>query len=441
MVQNLRFEVPGPRRLPVVGSPWMVGYDPLVSLPRIAQRYGDLAQFKVGRRHVFVVSRPELIEDVWVRQRDKTQKDTVTRELSEVLGNGLLTSHGAHWKRQRKRIAPSFQQRHLAKYADAMTQSTLERLPEPGEHDAHELAAAITLDIVIRTLFGAEPSGEAGEVGALLADLMGAFEIEQRTFWRFVPAWVPGDHRVRVERARERLDRLIMQLVEQGRQRGDGDDLLCRLLVATDDDGRHMDDQELRDELITLFLAGHETTALAVSFSLWMLAEHPEIQDDVLAELDALEGPVTMKGLRSLPLLDAVLKETLRLYPPAWATGREALEPIELADGTIPTGAMIVASQWVVHRDPRFWVGPSRFRPQRWLNGETTGLPRMAYFPFGGGERVCVGAHFATMEALLVIATLLQARRVRAVSGSAPDLVPAVTLRPRNGVRLRFEAR
>ncbi|MEZ6006154.1 MAG: cytochrome P450, partial [Planctomycetota bacterium] len=387
MVQRIPIEVPGPRGLPVVGSPWMVGYDPLVAWPRLVRRYGDLAQFRVGRRHVFVVSRPDLIEDVWVRHRDKTVKDTVTRELSSVLGNGLLTSSGAHWKRQRRRIAPSFQPRHLSGYADAMVRSTVERLPAPGELDVHELSAAITLDIVIRTLFGAEPSGEAGKVGDLLADLMAAFEVEQRTVWRFVPDWVPGAHRSKVERARDALDALVMDLVAQGRARGDADDLLCRLLAARDEDGNAMSDAELRDELLTLFLAGHETTALAVSFALWLLAEHPEVQDRLLAELDGLEGPPGLKDLRSLPFLDAVLKETLRLYPPAWATGREVLEDIELADGTIPAGAQVAASQWVVHRDPRYWTGPSRFRPERWTNGETEHLPRMAYVPFGGGDR------------------------------------------------------
>ncbi|MCB9675177.1 MAG: cytochrome P450 [Alphaproteobacteria bacterium] len=433
--------VPGPKGLPVVGSPWMVGYDPLVSLPRIARSYGDLARFKVGRRRVYVVSRPDLIEEVWVRQRDKTRKDTVTRELSGVLGNGLLTSEGAHWKRQRRAIAPSFQPRHLAGYADAMVRSTAERMPEPGTLDVHELSAAITLDIVIRTLFGAEPSGEAGRVGSLLADLMGAFEVEQRTFWRFVPDWLPGPHRAKVERVRTELDALVMHLVDQGRTRGDADDLLCRLLAARDDQGHGMSDLELRDELVTLFLAGHETTALAVSFALWMLAEHPEVQERVLAEVDALDGTPTMADLRRMPQLDAVLKETLRLYPPAWATGREALEDIELSEGVIPAGAQAVASQWVVHRDPRWWTGASRFRPERWTNGETADLPRMAYFPFGGGERVCVGNHFANMEAMLVLATFLQQRWVAAVPGYAPDLVPAVTLRPRNGVVLQVQGR
>jgi cytochrome P450 len=442
MVQRSSMEVRGPRGLPVVGSPWLVGRDPLIGLTRIARAYGDLAQFRVGRRHVFVVSHPDLIEEVLVRQRERTMKDTVTRELSSVLGQGLLTGHGAHWKRQRRRIAPSFQPRHLGSYAEAMGKSTRDRLPPPGPQDAHELSAAITLDIVIRTIFGAEPSGEAGQVGPLLADLMTAFELEQRTFWRFVPDWVPGQHRARVERATLGLHALIDRLVARGRARGsDADDLLCRLLAARDDDGQAMSDAELRDELLTLFLAGHETTALAVSYALWMLAEHPEIQDRVHAELDALDGPPTMKDLRSLPVLDAVLKETLRLYPPAWAIGREVIEPIELAGAVVPIGAQIVASQWVVHRDPRFWTGPTRFRPDRWLHGETAELPRLAYFPFGAGDRVCVGSHFATMEAMLVLATLLVERRVRAVPGYAPDLVPAVTLRSRNGVHVAFEVR
>lgn len=438
MLAETHEPVPGPTGLPVVGSLWEMDGDPLRFMTRVARRYGDVARFRAGPDSFVMVSHPSLVEDLLVGLKDHTTKDRITRGLDEVLGQGLLTSDGPHWRTQRRRVAPSFQPRHLAAYGDAMTRSTLERLPEPGVRDVHASTGAIALDIVIRTLFGAEPGGETDRVGALLGGLMDAFETEQRTIWRVIPDWVPGPHRRAVKRSTAELDALLMDLVARAREAGAGDSLLGRLLDARDDDGVGMTDRELRDELVTLFLAGHETTALTLAYTLWLLAEHPEHQDRVRAELDTVLGdrdPVAA-DLRALPLLHAVLDESMRLYPPAWAVGRETLDDVVLGGHRIPAGTQVTASQWVVHRDPRFWVGPDRFRPDRWLNGETKDLPRMAFFPFGGGPRVCVGNHFAKMEAALVLATLLRHRRFATTSGLAPDLLPAVTLRPRSGLQL-----
>lgn len=432
--------VPGPTGLPVVGVLWAMKGDPLVFLTDLARRYGDLARFRVGNVTFTHVAHPDLVEELLVRRKDVTGRDIITRNLDDVLGQGLLTSDGEHWRRQRRRIAPSFQPRHLKAYGEAMVDSALQRLPEVGTRDVHADMSALTLDIVIRTLFGAEPGGEAGRVGPLLEGLMTAFETEQRTLWRLVPDWVPGRHRRQVAASTAILDRLLMDLVRRARNDdADRDDLLARLLAARDEEGQGMTDRELRDELVTLFLAGHETTALALSYALYLLAEHPEHQDAARAEVLEVVGTdrPTVSDLKRMPLVAAALKEAMRLYPPAWGVGREALEDFELGGNLIPQGTQVSCLQWVIHRDPRFWVGPERFRPARWLNGETEDLPRFAYFPFGGGPRVCVGNHFAMMEAQLVLATLLQHRRFAPSPGYEPRLLPAVTLRPRNGVLLR----
>ena len=432
---------PGPRNLPLIGNPFGLR-DPLSGLVRLHRRHGDLAEFWVGRRHILYVGDPILAEEILIRQRDATIKDTITRELSEVLGQGLVTSDGTTWKQHRAAIAPSFQPRHLAGYAEAMVQSTLESLPPTGSVDAHAHLTEITLHIVLRTIFGAEPTGEAGEVGELVEALMEAFHQEHRTLWRFVPKAVPAAHRRDVVHARAKLDARIHALITQARAQPDGEALIHRL-IAAQTDGTGMTDDELRDELLTLFLAGHETTSLLLSYTLWLLAEHPEMLARVHAELDEVLGdrPPTVADLKQLTFTNAVLDESLRLYPPAWAIAREVVGPLELRGRTVPLGSQIVISMWMLHRDPRFWVGPERFRPDRWINGETTDLPRLAYMPFGAGARICVGNHFAKMEATLVLASLLQHRSVQPEPGYVPELIAAVTMRPRNGVQVRLSER
>jgi len=447
MVADVTMDAPhGPRGLPVVGALRELARDALGFVSDTARRYGDVVPFTVGRRRAWLVSHPDDIEALLVRQRDRLGKDQITLELSSVLGQGLLTNEGEAWRRQRRAIAPSFAPRHLRAYGDAMVRSTLEALPPVSDdRDIHEDLTRITLHIVLRTLFGSEPDGEAARVGEVLEGLMASFEVENRTVWRLVPAWVPGPHRRRVDALTSELDTLIFGLVARARREGTEGrvDLMARLLAARDDQGRSMSDEQLRDELLTLFLAGHETTALALSYTLWLLAEHPEELSRVHAELDdVLDGRrPTSDDIGDLPLLDAVIRECLRLMPPAWAMGRQTLDDVQVGELSIPAGDQITVSQWVVQRDPRWWVGPTRFRPERWRNGETDTLPRFAFFPFGGGPRVCVGQHFAMMEILLVLATFLQERTVATVPGYRPDLYPVVTLRTRNGVHLRVTDR
>lgn len=437
-------EAPGPRGLPWLGSPWMIGRNPLQNLPRLVREYGDVVRVQVAGREVYFVAHPDDVEMVLQRYARQTIKDDVTRELSEVLGNGLLTSEGAFWKRQRRSIAPAFRPRQVAGYADEMVDLAhqhLDSLPE-GRRDFHHTTTGLTLDILVRTVFGEDPGDVSDRVGELTHELMAAFVTEQRTGWRFLPDWIPAEHRRRVDAARNELDAMILGFVERARKR-DGNDLLCALIAARDEDGQGMTDIELRDELITLMLAGHETTAISLAMAAWLLAEHPELQQRARDEVDqVLKGArPTMASVRALPFLSAVIDETLRLYPPAWAIARQTTEPLVVGGCEIDKDARLIMSPWLTHRDPRFWVGPTRFRPDRWLNGETEGLPRMAWMPYGGGRRICVGNHFAKMEMVLVLAVLLQQRTLQTAPGFEPELLPAVTLRPTNGIELILRRR
>jgi cytochrome P450 len=437
---------PGPTGLPSLHQVRRWRRDPLGFFAALAREHGDLVWLRLAR--LWLVSDPALVEQILVQQRDEFVKDRVTASLSSLLGNGLLTAEGETWRRDRKLCAPSFQPRHLAVYGDTMVDAAMQHLPAPGERDVTEDMAALALDVVLRTLFGTDAADQerAGRVGQVLGELMAVFVREQRTLWRFAPAWVPGAHRKLARTHTAELHALVLQLVEERRRRPPGDDLLSRLLEARDEDGAGMDDAQIRDQAVTLFLAGHETTALALSYALYLLARHPDAQDAVRDEVSALGRLPGAADLAALPWTAAVVQETLRLYPPAWAFGREPVRDVTLGGQRIAAGEHVIAMPWILHRDPRWWHLPERFRPERWRPGadgappEVAGLPRFAYAPFGGGPRVCIGNHFATMEAILALAALVRHRRFRPVPGFAPDLVPAVTLRARSGVLVRVEA-
>ena len=261
-----------------------------------------------------------------------------------------------------------------------------------------------------------------------------------------LPGWLPAPSNLRYRRARKALDRAIQQILDERRHRGvEGDDLLGMLMAARDEDGEGMEDGQLKDEALTIVLAGHETTALALSWTAWLLGQNPDLQRRLATEVEDLLGPIGAESaatvrpedLRELPYLDAVIKEGLRLYPPAWATGREAGVDLELGSYAVPAGTQLFLSPWVVQRDPRNFRDPERFRPERWLDGSTDGLHRYAYFPFGGGARMCLGSGFAKMEAGLLLATIVRHYRLKCVEGREPVPVPSISLRPADGVWLR----
>jgi cytochrome P450 len=426
---------PGPRELPFLGSGLASYRDPLGFLLQLQRRYGDVARFHLPPRlHVYLLSHPDAIEEALLSEHEHLFKDALTRELSLLLGRGLLTSEGAFWRRQRRLAQPAFHHKRVQAYGDVMVRASealLTRLPDGQRRDLHADFMRLTLEIVAETLFGTDIGDAAGEI----ADGIAVFTARFTGLGPMIPDSLPIPRNARIKRAHRRMDEIVYGFIKKRRSEPDRGDLLSMLLHATTEEGGSMSDEQLRDEAMTLLLAGHETTALVLSYTCDLLGRHPEVEARLFAELCDVLGdrPATAADLPRLSYTDAVVRESMRLYPPAWVIGREAISPCRIAGYDIEPGTQLWMSQWVVHRDPRYFPEPERFTPERWLAPNMKELPRYAYFPFGGGPRVCIGNAFAMMEAVLVLATLM--RRIRFVPDPRPlRPMPAVTLRPRHGV-------
>jgi cytochrome P450 len=418
--------------------PWLTG---------LADQHGDLVRVKMLGSFWFIVSHPDDIERVLVKDARVMQRDAGIDIVRRVLGHGLLTSEGDLWKRQRKLMSQAFTPKRIADYATAMVRVgdvALRRWTDGATTNLHQEMSRLTMEVVADVLFGASMS--TADVEAV----RGAMEIANEFFsgspeaMLKVPKWLPTPRNVRMNRAVATLDRVVYEIIAHRRASEPKGDLLGTLLAARDDDGAGMSDGQLRDEVMTLFLAGHETTSLALAHALYLLSLNPAIERRLHDEIRAVLGDrlPTADDARSLPFADWVLKETMRLYPPAWATGRETTEPYELRGHTIPVGSQLMCSQWIVHRDARWYPDPERFDPERWSPERAKEIPRYGYFPFGGGPRVCIGNHFAMMEATLLLALIVQRFRVELLPGERLELAPAVTLRQKGeGLRVRTLAR
>ncbi len=370
----------------------------------------------------------------------------------------MLTSEGDFWLRQRRLVQPVFNRSRIVGYAAAMVEATQRHLAswQPGERrDIHVEMMRITLDIAAKTLFGAEVGDEAQAIAS-------AMEVAQQNFiGRFnsllpLPMWIPTPANLRMQRAVRKLDEVMYGIIRQRRadmqtpgnrstvSQSMGGDLLSLLLRARDeDDGSAMTDRQLRDEAMTLFLAGHETTALVLSWTWFLLAEHPDAEQNLMAELDAvLAGrPPTADDWPRLKFTEMIALESMRLYPPAYVIGREAIVDCGIGGYAVPRGTTVLMPQWVVQRDPRFFEEPEKFRPERWGQERIKSLPKFAYFPFGGGPRVCIGQQFAMMELVLILATIAQKFRFRMQPGAMVKPVASFTLRPATGIAGLIEGR
>ncbi len=429
---------PGPRGLPFAGSLLAYYRDPLGFTRSVAERYGDVALVRVAGLAFYVLSNPDHIADVFVTKNRDFKKGALGAERRLLFGNGLATSDGEFWLRQRRLAQPAFHRERIAAYGDTMVDLTEHMLASwrDGEvRDLHADLMGLTLRGVARTLFGATVSSETAAVAGALEVVMAFFARQENFFLRLLPRGMPTPGRIRFRRAVERLDRIVFDLIARHRREGDSGDLLSMLIAAQDEDGSQMSDQQLRDETMTLFLAGHETTALALSWTFALLAEHPAVRARMAEEIAALDGrPPCTADLPRLRYTEKVLKEAMRLYPPAWILARQAVRDVEIGGYRIPRKAFVVMSQWVVHRDPRHFADPERFLPERWDGELEQRLPRFAYFPFGGGPRVCIGSAFATMEAMLVLATITQRFRFTRLPGRRVRPLASISLRPRGGV-------
>lgn len=437
------------REPPGESRPWSsilaLRNDPLGYMERIAARYGDLAHLRVGPYKVVFVNHPDLVHEVLVAKDASFIKGRALDQTRDVFGKGLLTSEGEFHKRQRRLIQPAFHRRRIEGYADAMATdaaAAAARWRDGETVDVSREMTRLTLRIVARTLFSVDVEEEsAREVGRALDALVDAFSVV--AVLGSVIRKLPLPSVRRANKARETLDALIYRMIAERRRTGGGEDLLSLLLAARDEDGSAMDDRQVRDEAMTLFLAGHETTANALAWSWYLLAGHPEAEARFHAEVDSVLGD-RLPGaadLPSLPVTRQVFAEAMRLYPPAWAVSRRAIEPVTIGGYPVPAGSGVLASQWTLHRDPRFFPDPLAFRPERWTEELEAGLPKLAYFPFGGGPRICIGMGFAWMEGILLLATLGRRWRMRLVSGQRVEPHPRITLRPKNGVLVTLERR
>lgn len=432
---------PSPSGSLILGNLGEFRRDILAFYSRMAREYGDCVGFRLGWRHCTLVSHPDLIEEVLVHQAKNFAKMTyVLSLLVPLLGEGLLTSDGEFWLRQRRLIQPLFSKQRIASYADCMVEYTERMLAgwRDGEtRDLYRDMTKLTLEIVAKTLFDADVAHETPDVGEALEGVMHNFLARWESLIP-LPAWLPTPVNLRYHRAIRRLDQIIYRFIaERHAQQQARNDLLTVLLQARDEDGSRMTDRQVRDEAMTLFLAGHETTANALSWTWYLLGRHPAVVKRLEAELaEVLQGRApTVTDLPRLTCTESVLLESMRLYPPAYAFSRLVKEDCQLGGYRIPAGTTVIVSQWVVHRDPRFFTDPDRFLPERWLEGLARRLPRFAYFPFGGGARLCIGNNFAMMEAQLILATMLQRYRIQPVPDQKVRPLAAVTLRPAPGVQ------
>jgi cytochrome P450 len=438
---------PGPRGLPVVGYLPFVMRDPLRFYLKLSLEYGDVSHARLGPASLYFINQPDLIEQLLLGEHQHCIKDAIARDLIPLLGAGLLTNEGASWRKQRKLASPPLQPKRVAAYADVMVecaQRTFGAFVAGETRDFQVDMMSLTLDIVGRTLLGASTHADTERIAEVLETAQSFLEGRLYSLLRLIPASVPTPAVLRFRRARQELDAIVYKIIDHCREHGAGEDhLLARLLAARTEDGEAMSRAQLRDEVVTMMLAGHETTALVLMYAVYLLGRHPEHMARLRAEVDAVLGtrPATMADLPKLSFLDAVVRESLRLYPPAYTFGREVITPFELGGYLIPKGTTVIVSPFALHRNPRFFPEPERFSPERWQSGRSASLPRFAYFPFGGGPRVCIGNHFATMEAALILATLVQQVELSIAPDFKLAFSPAITLRMREGLRVKVERR
>jgi cytochrome P450 len=403
----------------------------------LRRRYGPVTQFRLLTRRIWSASEPEFIRDVLVTKARSFVKSRGSERLKLLLGEGLLTSEAPLHLERRHLLQPAFHRERIAQYALAMVDETQRELAtwRDGERiDAVATLGRLTLAIAARTLFGANVSRDADDVRSALSTVMGVFPRFLSPFSGLLDR-LPVPATRRFVAARARLDAVIYRLIdERRREPGDRGDLLSMLLLARDDAGNALDDLAVRDEAMTIFIAGHETTANALVWSLYLLSQNPDVRSRLEAEVGHVLGgrEARAEDAAQLTYTRMVLAEAMRLYPPAWIVGRRALTDLEVHGYAIRAGEVVLMSQYVVHRDPRFYAEPEAFRPERWAEPAAQNLPKFAYFPFGGGNRVCIGEQFAWMEGLLVLATLAQHARLDLEPGTPVDALPLVTLRPRH---------
>lgn len=439
---------PGPRRtFPLSG---LLAYrrGPLPFFQNLAAQFGDISYFRLGPQEAFFINHPDYVKDVLVTNHQNFHKGLALQRAKRLLGEGLLTSEEDFHRRQRRLAQPAFHRARVASYAGIMTDyaaQTRRRWHDGDTLDMSEEMMRLTLGIVGKTLFDADVVSDAREVGEAMTVVMDLFNTITIPFFELIQK-LPLPQLRRFDAAKAKLDAIIFRLIEERRRSGeDRGDLLSMLLLAqdTEGDGGAMNDAQLRDEVMTIFLAGHETTANALVWTWYLLSENPAVAEQLHEELDRVLGGrlPAYEDVAQLKYTEMVLAESMRLYPPAWAIGRLTTAETEIAGYTVPAKALVLMSQFVMHREPRYFPEPLRFDPERWQPAARESRPQFSYFPFGGGPRRCIGEGFAWMEGVLLIATLAQQWRMRLAPSHPVALKPVITLRPKHGMRMTLTRR
>ncbi len=435
---------PGPPGLPFFGNVLDAWRDPLGLFVSTRRTYGDLVRFKFGPYYYYLVSDPDDVHHVLVDNHKAYTKSRNYAGLKLVLGQGLLTSEGDFWRSQRKLAQPAFHRQRMSGFVDSMAADTLamlerwDALREPTV-DAHAEMMRLTLRIVGRTLFSTDVDGEASEVGAALTHAL-AWTNHYVESLVALPPWVPTPDNLRFKRSKKTLDDLVFRIIGARQASGeDAGDLLGMLMAVRDEETREgMSARQLRDEVMTLVVAGHETTANLLSWAFYLMSEHPDVARRLKEEVDLVLGdrvPV-LADLPRLAYTKRVIEESLRLYPPAWVFERQSTQEDVLSGFRIPKGSILGISPWCIHRSERLWDEPERFDPDRFLPEAVAARPKFAYLPFGGGPRFCIGNGFAMMEAQIIVAMIAQRWSLELVAGHPVVPDPLVTLRPRHGMQM-----
>jgi cytochrome P450 len=437
---------PGPKGQLIMGVMREFNRDTLGFIER-CRDYGDVVRTRFLWVNAFFLYNPADIETMLTTNARSYRKAQSLRSpfFHRLVGNGLVTSEGDFWRRQRRLAQPAFHRQRISSYGDIMVQyaqRTIANWQDGEQRDLSRDMTRLTLEIVVKTLFNSDVSKDADHVGQILTSLVKPFASQATLKWILDNRLPTPGHR-RYFNAVSEIDRIVFRIIAERRASGyDEGDLLSMLLQAQDDDGTRMSDAQLRDEVMTLFLAGHETTALALSWSWYLLALNPEAEKKFHAELDEVLGgrTPTVADMPSLKYTEMIAKEAMRLYPPAYAVGREAVEATEIGGFRVPKGTQLFAFQWVTHRDARYFEDPAAFKPERWTSEKSEQLPKYAYFPFGGGPRQCIGNYFAMLEIVLLLATIGQHFRF-ALTDEKVEVLPVLSLRPKSGIKVKLHHR
>jgi len=429
-------------------------HDPLKLLTDISHTYGDIAHFKFGSQNVYLLNNPDYIEDVLVTNYKKFIKSRGLQVSKRLLGNGLVTSEGEYHDLQRHLIQPTFYPKRIKSYSDMMIKQANDMCNSWHDGailDIHKEMTKLTLAIICKTVLGYDIDPEHDEVGDALLTCMKYFNRLLMPFGELIEKIPLLPINKGFQKAKKDLDSIVYSIIKEHRKKldkGDDteshDDLLLTLLQAQDEEagiGR-MTDEQLRDEVMTIFLAGHETTANALTWTYYLLSENPLIETRLQEELYSIFGnsrtPIMVDDVPKLQYTEKLLTESMRLFPPAWALGRQAIDDYKVGGYSVPKGSIILMSQYVMHRDPRYFPEPDRFYPDRWTEEFKKQLPRFSYFPFGGGIRGCIGEPFAWLEGILLIATICRQWRLKHIPSHKVELKPLITLRPKYGMQMKI---